>query len=136
MTRNKPATKIDMEALAKDLEENTDSFLHERAEKFSVSLGCGQPWSDWRSHTKKSLRHPKANKQVRAEFEAKIKRYESEGKSIFYTDESGFTHVKKLTVLSFLPPYSPDLNPIEHKWAQLKFIRRKKKCSIDEIFTT
>lgn len=36
-TRNKPATKIDMEALAKDLEENPDSFLHERAEKFSVS---------------------------------------------------------------------------------------------------
>lgn len=37
MTRNKPATKIDMEALAKDLEENPDSFLHERAAKFSVS---------------------------------------------------------------------------------------------------
>ena len=36
-TRNKPATKIDMQALAKDLEENPDSFLHERAEKFSVS---------------------------------------------------------------------------------------------------
>lgn len=36
-TRNKPATKIDMNALAKDLEENPDSFLHERAEKFSVS---------------------------------------------------------------------------------------------------
>ena len=36
-TRNKPATKIDMDALAKDLEENPDSFLHERAEKFSVS---------------------------------------------------------------------------------------------------
>ena len=36
-TRNKPATKIDMDALAKDLEENPDSFLYERAEKFSVS---------------------------------------------------------------------------------------------------
>ena len=36
-TRNKAATKIDMDALAKDLEENPDSFLHERAEKFSVS---------------------------------------------------------------------------------------------------
>lgn len=28
-------------------------------------------------------------------------------------------------VLEFLPPYSPDLNPIEHKWAQAKAIRKK-----------
>ena len=38
-------------------------------------------------------------------------------------------------ILEFLPPYSPDLNPIEHKWAQLKSIRRKKRCSVDEILT-
>jgi transposase len=37
VTRNKPATKIDMEALAKDIEENPDHFLYERARKFSVS---------------------------------------------------------------------------------------------------
>lgn len=36
--------------------------------------------------------------------------------------------------LLYLPPYSPDLNPIEHKWAQAKHIRRTKNCSIDEIF--
>ncbi|SVC55660.1 uncharacterized protein METZ01_LOCUS308514, partial [marine metagenome] len=30
--------------------------------------------------------------------------------------------------LLFLPPYSPDLNPIEHTWAQLKAIRRKLRC--------
>ena len=24
--------------------------------------------------------------------------------------------------LLFLPPYSPDLNPIENKWAQVKFL--------------
>ena len=34
----------------------------------------------------------------------------------------------------FLPPYSPDLNPIEQKWAQAKAIRRQKMCSIDELF--
>ena len=28
----------------------------------------------------------------------------------------------------FLPPYSPDLNPIEKKWAQAKSIRKKLKC--------
>ena len=36
--------------------------------------------------------------------------------------------------LEYLPPYSPDLNPIEHKWAQVKSIRRKHRCSIDELF--
>ncbi len=34
----------------------------------------------------------------------------------------------------FLPPYSPDLNPIEQKWAQAKIIRRKKQCSITNLF--
>ena len=36
-------------------------------------------------------------------------------------------------ILEFLPKYSPDLNPIEKKWAQLKKTRRKLKCSIDEL---
>lgn len=35
----------------------------------------------------------------------------------------------------FLPPYSPDLNPIEKKWAQVKSIRRSKRCSLEELFT-
>jgi len=37
-------------------------------------------------------------------------------------------------IVEFLPPYSPDLNPIEKKWAQAKSIRRKLRCSIDELF--
>ena len=36
--------------------------------------------------------------------------------------------------LEYLPPYYPDLNPIEHKWTQAKSIRRKTKCSINQIF--
>lgn len=35
----------------------------------------------------------------------------------------------------FLPPYSPDLNPIEQKWAQAKALRKKLHCSIEQIFT-
>ena len=38
-------------------------------------------------------------------------------------------------ILEFLPPYSPDLNPIEHKWAQAKSIRRKYRCDVNEIFS-
>lgn len=37
-------------------------------------------------------------------------------------------------ILEYLPPYSPDLNPIEPKWAQSKTIRRQKHCSVDELF--
>jgi len=36
---------------------------------------------------------------------------------------------------TLLPPYSPQLNPIEHKWAQAKAIRKQEHCSITEIFT-
>jgi transposase len=38
--------------------------------------------------------------------------------------------------LLYLPPYSPDLNPIEKKWAHAKQIRKTTLCTIDEIFTT
>ena len=38
-------------------------------------------------------------------------------------------------LLEFLPPYSPDLNNIEHVWAQAKAIRRRELCDIDTLFT-
>ncbi len=34
----------------------------------------------------------------------------------------------------YLPPYSPDLNPIEKKWAQAKSRRRKLQCPVDTLF--
>ena len=37
--------------------------------------------------------------------------------------------------LEFLPPYSPDLNPIEHKWAHAKSIRRRQNCSTAVLFS-
>ena len=37
MNRNKSATKIDMEALKKDIQDNPDSYQYERAQRFGVS---------------------------------------------------------------------------------------------------
>jgi len=37
-------------------------------------------------------------------------------------------------IVEYLPPYSPELNPIEQKWAQAKSIRRKLQCSVPTIF--
>ncbi len=36
--------------------------------------------------------------------------------------------------LEYLPAYSPDLNPIERKWAQAKARRRKFRCAVDTLF--
>ena len=36
--------------------------------------------------------------------------------------------------LLYLPPYSPDLNPIEKKWAQAKKLRRSTNLSIERLF--
>lgn len=37
-------------------------------------------------------------------------------------------------ILEFLPRYSPDLNPIEHKWAHAKSIRKSSQLSVTQIF--
>lgn len=37
-------------------------------------------------------------------------------------------------ITEFLPPYSPDLNPIEKKWAQAKSTRRKYNYTPQELF--
>ncbi len=36
--------------------------------------------------------------------------------------------------VEFLPSYSPDLNPIEKKWAQAKAIRRRERCDPHTLF--
>ena len=43
---------------------------------------------------------------------------------------------KENHTLLFLPPYSPDLNPIEHKWAQAKAIRKRERCNTEELFSS
>lgn len=36
--------------------------------------------------------------------------------------------------LEFLTAYSPDLNPIEHKWAQAKALKKRYRCSTKKLF--
>ncbi|PCS23517.1 hypothetical protein BTN49_0485 [Candidatus Enterovibrio escicola] len=36
--------------------------------------------------------------------------------------------------LECFSPYSTDLKPIKHKWAEVKSLRRKERYSIDELF--
>ncbi len=36
-------------------------------------------------------------------------------------------------ILEYLLLYFPDLNPIEHKWAQAKVIRRKTQKTIEQV---
>jgi transposase len=38
-------------------------------------------------------------------------------------------------ILEFLPAYSPDLNPIEHIWGNMKAFRRKKNLSITDTIS-
>lgn len=62
--------------------------------------------------------------------------------SVIVMDNATFHKGKDMTealeisghTLLYLPPYSPDLNPIEKKWAQAKAKRRKELCEIHNLF--
>lgn len=62
--------------------------------------------------------------------------------SIIVMDNAAFHKSKSMQdqikqaghTLEYLPAYSPDLNPIEPKWAQAKAARRKHSCDIDSLF--
>jgi len=64
-------------------------------------------------------------------------------KSVIVMDNASFHKRKDMIdaieanqcIVEFLPPYSPDLNPIEHKWAQAKAIRRQHRCDVNQLFS-
>jgi transposase len=55
--------------------------------------------------------------------------------AIFHKSETTRELIKQAgCFLLFLPPYSPELNPIEQTWANLKRMRKTyPKSSLDEI---
>ena len=63
-------------------------------------------------------------------------------KSVVVMDNAAFHKSKKTKslleskghIIEFLPPYSPNFNPIDNKWAQDKSIRRKVSCNVEEAF--
>ena len=67
---------------------------------------------------------------------------EIDSNSVIVMDNASFHKNKSISlaikdkgcILEYLPAYSPDLNPIERKWAQVKKIRRRTRCSPYELF--
>ena len=63
-------------------------------------------------------------------------------RSVIVLDNAAFHKGKQMSLaveqaghtLLYLPTYSPDLNPIEKKWAQAKAIRRRVGGSIADLF--
>ncbi|SFM19287.1 transposase [Nitrosomonas communis] len=76
-TRNKPATKIDMEILAQDVKNYPDAYQYERAKRLGVSTqDINHALKRLGVAYKKSLRHPKASEEERRIFQQKIEGYE------------------------------------------------------------
>ena len=70
----------------------------------------------------------------------KIKGWKKDKKPVIVMDNASFHKNEKIKkaienaecILEFQPAYSPDLNPIEKKWAQVKAYIKKHQCSVKE----
>ena len=76
LTRNKPATKINMEKLKEDIEKYSDAYLSERAKRLGVCVSCVWYAIKRLSITyKKTLQHPKRDAEKRSIFKSIIRHY-------------------------------------------------------------
>lgn len=91
--RNKPATKIDMQALARDVKDFPDAYQYERAQRLGCSAqGIAHALRRLKVTYKKTLTHPKACGAARRIFQVLVALYKHQGRTIVYIDESGFAH--------------------------------------------
>ena len=72
MTRNKPATRLDMAQLARDVERAPDAYQWERTKRLGVAeRTIRYGLQRLRISYKKTLKHPKADEQARGDFQNK-----------------------------------------------------------------
>ena len=91
MTRNKPATKINMDRREKDIERHADDCQWQRGKRFGVTQSViHYALQRLGVNYKKTLQHPKTNQQAHLNFQQKIQAYQQAGNPIVYLDESGF----------------------------------------------
>ncbi|WP_211752308.1 IS630 transposase-related protein [Nitrosomonas communis] len=92
-TRKKPAAKIDMIALARDVQACPGAYQAERARRPRVSeKGIGHTLRRMNISYKKNLQHPKVGESKRHTFQETIKLYEAQNRAIVYINEGGFAH--------------------------------------------
>ena len=78
VTRDKPATRLDMLQLAKDVELVPDAYQWERAKRLGVAESTmGYGLQRLRMSYTKTLKHPKADEQARIHVQNKMSAYES-----------------------------------------------------------
>lgn len=83
--RDKPNKTLDKSALIADVMGHPDSYQHERAERLGVSQMC--IWHNLKKlgiTYKKTLLHPKADKEKRLLFQQRIKEYQANNLDICY----------------------------------------------------
>lgn len=92
-SRNKPATKINMEALMRDVEAYPDAYQYERAQRLNVSkTGIGYALKRLGVTYKKTLNHPRADSEKRSVFCQTLAEFEKQGRLPVIIDESRFAH--------------------------------------------
>ncbi|MES2354213.1 MAG: IS630 transposase-related protein [Pseudomonadota bacterium] len=88
--RTRPS-RIDMEALARDVDAYPDDYQYERAQRFGMSQrGIYGALRRLGATVKKSLVHPKAEEKAKESFAKKIDRYKGKRRPVYDLDESGF----------------------------------------------
>ena len=92
-TKNRPSTKIDLDALRAHVKSKPDAYHYERANDFNCSAsGIAYAIKKLKISNKKTLIHPKRSEEKRFIFQARINEHKLAGRTIVSLDESGFAH--------------------------------------------
>ena len=83
---------------------------------------------------------PEVNTEAMSIFLDELSRHHRDEQIVLILDKAGWHTAKNLNIpenitLHWLPPYSPELNPVEHLWDELreKWFRNKYFTSLDAV---